>query len=335
MQGKDRVSKSLINDLGTIVILEKTDHRIPRIAISPTSRETFSRRFQRQGFPAIISGLVKTDIGWNLNYLAQELEAEEFLIRYYGSARYNQDKREWTSIGSGVQTKHLRFRDYVKLLRTREAHEHDIYLAKCPIISTPLASNPVLQDIAQGLKSLGFKRPASGLNLWVGPGGHLECLHYDPTDGVLIQLHGKKRIILFPPSQTKNLYPYPIYIHLRHGLKLRCWFSQVYPDAPDLLAFPRLEKALSEKYEILLNPGEALYIPAGWWHEVTALGDDMVCSINQFWGVNSYWRSMTTYNRWRAFIGSFCAIPSTVLSLIIAAAKGQGKEKLKEISQML
>ncbi|MBD1912837.1 MULTISPECIES: cupin-like domain-containing protein [unclassified Leptolyngbya] len=315
--------------------LKQTDHSIPRISLSQLSHKTFVDRFQRQGFPVIVSDLVNTNLDWDLDYLCQELDSYEFLLRYYGSDRYKQDKREWTSIGSGVQIKRLPFRDYAKLLRNHEAHEHDIYLAKCPLTNTPLAEEQTLQDIAQKLKQLGFIKPASAPNLWIGPGGHIECLHYDPTDGVLIQLHGTKRLILFPPSQTANLYPYPIHTHLRYGLKLRCWFSQVYPDTPNLEVFPRFRNALSHKYEILLNPGEALYIPAGWWHEVTALGNEMVCSVNQFWGVYPIRRSITTWNRWRAFLGSFCAIPYTLLSLLVAVCKGRGREKIKEITQML
>lgn len=310
-------------------------HSISRVSISSLGLETFAEQFQQQGTPVIITGLVNSEVDWNLDYLCQQLKTQEFLLRYYGNARYQQDKREWTSIGSGVQVQRLPFKEYAELLRSGEAHEHDIYLAKCPVANTALAKTQTLQAIDQQLGQLGLNRPASGSNLWIGPSGHVECLHYDPADGVLIQLHGSKKVVLFPPSQTANLYPYPVSVHLYRGLKLRCWFSQVYPDAPDFEAFPRLKEALCDKYEIVLNQGEALYIPAGWWHEVTALGDGMVCSVNRFWRVYPTLRAISTWTRWRVYLGSVCAVPHTLFSLFAAICKGKGPQKFQEILRML
>jgi lysine-specific demethylase 8/hypoxia-inducible factor 1-alpha inhibitor (HIF hydroxylase) len=55
-----------------------------------------------------------------------------------------------------------------------------------------------------------------------------------------------------------NLSPFPIFIHLRHGLKLRSSFSQVYPEKPDFKSFPKLKEALRHKQEVILNQGEVL-----------------------------------------------------------------------------
>jgi lysine-specific demethylase 8/hypoxia-inducible factor 1-alpha inhibitor (HIF hydroxylase) len=52
------------------------------------------------------------------------------------------------------------------------------------------------------------------------------------------------------------LLTFPVYAHLRHGLKLRAWFSQVYPDKPDFESFPKLKEALQHKQELILNQGE-------------------------------------------------------------------------------
>jgi lysine-specific demethylase 8/hypoxia-inducible factor 1-alpha inhibitor (HIF hydroxylase) len=132
-----------------------------------------------------------------------------------------------------------------------------------------------------------------------------------------------------------NLYPFPIFIHLRHGLKLRSSFSQVYPENPDFQSFPKLKKALRHKYEVILNQGEVLFIPAGWWHEVTALGDEMVCSVNRFWGVYPTSRIVFSRIRWRIYIGYLLALPDVVLKLAIALFSRDNKQKLSKILQML
>jgi hypothetical protein len=310
-------------------------HSIPSVSIADLTPDLFATHYKKKGVPVLITGLLKPEWDWNLDYLCQQLGDREFLLRYYGKERYQQDKREWINIGSGVPPKSKPFTEYASLLRSHEAHKQDIYLAKCSIQATPLAETEAVSTLNTQLAHLGFNQPASTLNIWVGPGGHMECLHYDPMDGTLIQLHGAKKVVLFPPSQTWNLYPYPFYAHLQYGLRLRSWFSQVYPDRPDFQAFPKLEEAMRHRYDLILNPGEILYIPAGWWHEVTALGDEMVCSINRFWRVYPTQRALFFWGRWRAYLGSACAVPNVLFSLAVALFSRERKQKIKEILQML
>jgi hypothetical protein len=45
-------------------------------------------------------------------------------------------------------------------------------------------------------------------NVWISSNKHDTGLHYDDEDGVLTVINGEKEIILFPPSDSKYLYPY-------------------------------------------------------------------------------------------------------------------------------
>lgn len=308
---------------------------IPRVPLASLTQPIFFERYQKPGFPVVMTGLIDPESGWDLDYLCQKLGNREFLLRQYGKRRYQQDKRDWETIGSGVKTESRPFLEYAEMLRSREAHNHDIYLAKCAIDRTDLNETEALNIARKKLSQLGFDKPISPFNIWVGPGGHNECLHYDQMDGTLLQLYGTKKVVLFPPSQTSNLYPFPLYVHLFRGLKLRSWFSQLYPDRPDFQSFPKFAQALRYKREVILNPGEILYLPAGWWHEVTALGDDMVCSINRFWRVYPTTRAIFSGSRWRAYLGSICAIPHVLVSLAIALLSQDRKQKIREIRQML
>jgi len=47
-------------------------------------------------------------------------------------------------------------------------------------------------------------------NIWISSGTHDTGLHYDDEDGILTVISGEKDIILFPPSDTKYLYPYEV-----------------------------------------------------------------------------------------------------------------------------
>jgi hypothetical protein len=311
---------SLENNIMTSQFQEVREHtqvtapaQIARIHASFMTPTLFFEQYQQLGTPVVITGLLDSEPDWDLDFLCQKLNAQEFAVRCYGSDRYQQDKRQWTDIGSGVELRKMTFLKYAASLRSGEAHRQDMYLAKCPIRETELSKTPVFRS---AVEQLGLRFPASNFNLWVGPGGHVECLHYDASDGTLMQLHGEKKLLLFPPSQTYNLYPFPVYAHFRHGLKLRSWFSQVYPDAPDFKAFPKLREALQHRYEVILRRGELLYIPVGWWHEVTALGNEMSCSVNQFWHVYPLRRALRSWVKWRAHLGSICAIPHSLVSLL-------------------
>ncbi|GAB4375098.1 MAG: hypothetical protein Kow00121_20420 [Elainellaceae cyanobacterium] len=305
---------------------------IERIDGSNLIAKDFYQRYQHAGLPVVIQGLLDTELTWNLDYLCQHLGHLEFPVRHYGRSRYQQDKREWTSSGSGADAQTLLFADYVDLLRSGEAYQHDLYLARCSLQHTPLAELPTLQRIDE---QLGLRFPVTYFNLWVGPGEHTSCLHYDPMDGMLIQLCGTKKVLLFPPSQLYNLYPIPVFKHLRYGLKLRSVYSQVYPDCPDFDAFPRFRDAIDYAQEIILSPGEMLFLPAGWWHEITAVGNDAVCSINRWWHVLPLSRALLSWSKWRAHFGSLLAVPHIAGNLLAALSSDHTQAELNKLAQRL
>jgi hypothetical protein len=80
-------------------------------------------------------------------------------------------------------------------------------------------------------------------------------LHYDPTalPVMLFQVYGEKEWVLFSPSDTPYMYA--------DGTRL----SKVpNPDSPDLARFPLFAKAKPIRF--IQHPGEAVYLPAFWWH---------------------------------------------------------------------
>ncbi len=305
---------------------------ILRVDISSLTSETFAERYQKTGTPVLITGLLETEPDWNLEYLSEKFGNQAFLFRNYGGERYKQDVRQWKSIGSGVDMQSMGFTEYAELLRNQKAHESDICLGKCPLKNTTLADTPPLKTIGE---KLNLTKPASDLNIYVTPGGHSSGLHYDSLDGTLMQLHGAKRVVFFPPSQTYNLYPFPVYLHLRYGLKLRAWFSQACLENPDFQSLPKFREALEHKREVILNRGETLYIPAGWWHEVISLGDEMVCAVNRFWRVYPTSRAVFSWNRWRAVLGIISALPYSFLNFAIALGSRNRKQNLGKLSHRL
>ena len=107
------------------------------------------------------------------------------------------------------------------------------------------------------------------LNLWVGNKTR-SGLHFDNADNLFGQFYGRKRASLVSPESSKSLYPF-----------LDCPSkSQVNLDTPDFKRHPNSKKI--EVWEYELSPGDALYIPRGWWHHICSEGISM--SINCWHG---------------------------------------------------
>lgn len=96
---------------------------------------------------------------------------------------------------------------------------------------------------------------------WLGPAGTVTPLHCDYDDNLFAQIWGSKRIILAPPHHDEFLYP--------REANAILFGSPFDPEAPDYERFPLARQATL--IECLVEPGDMLYVPAGWYHQVRSL----------------------------------------------------------------
>lgn len=112
------------------------------------------------------------------------------------------------------------------------------------------------------LRPLATQQPFFGdfafAKLWLGQKGIVMPIHYDATDNLYVMEWGRKRAIIGAPGQLDELYRYP------NGHPL-VGSSQVNLTAPDLPRYPHFEKA--KLREVIVGPGDVLYLPAWWWHQ--------------------------------------------------------------------
>ncbi|XP_061858564.1 tRNA wybutosine-synthesizing protein 5 isoform X2 [Colius striatus] len=120
-----------------------------------------------------------------------------------------------------------------------------------------------------------FRISSAGLQLWT---------HYDVMDNFLIQVTGRKRVVLYSPRDAPYLY--------LSGTK-----SEVLDvDNPDLEKYPLFVKA--KRYQCFLEAGDVLFIPALWFHNV--ISEDFGVALNVFWKhlpAESYDKSDTYGNK--------------------------------------
>jgi hypothetical protein len=112
--------------------------------------------------------------------------------------------------------------------------------------------------------------------LWLGNRSRIAA-HYDMSHNLACAVSGKRQFTLFPPDQIGNLYVGPLDFNMAGQPASLVDFA-----APDFDRFPKFRDALSAAIIIDLEPGDALYLPALWWHHVEAAGPFNLL-VNYWW----------------------------------------------------
>ena len=111
--------------------------------------------------------------------------------------------------------------------------------------------------------------------LWVGNEA-IVTAHYDSSDNLACAIAGRRRFILFPPEQTCNLYPGSL-----SATPAGTPVSMVNINEPDFEKYPLFKLAQAEAYSVELEPGDAIFIPMIWWHQVESL--EKVNALMNYW----------------------------------------------------
>jgi hypothetical protein len=113
--------------------------------------------------------------------------------------------------------------------------------------------------------------PAKGL--FVCPAGGRTRLHVDPwaSDACLCQVTGQKRFIMYPPSGAKFLSDGESVVDI---------------DQPDNIRHPEW-KSITPAIDVTLSSGDAIFIPAGWFHAAVALTPSVSITWNFVHAVNA------------------------------------------------
>lgn len=120
------------------------------------------------------------------------------------------------------------------------------------------------------------KSGPSHVNAWIGTGGTRTPLHFDSYDNLFVQVVGSKYIRLYDKSETSKLY---VIKGNDNSYSRQGNMSAVDCEKENYSIHPQAESA---KYtEVILFPGDAVYIPAKTWHYVRGLSTS--ASVNFWW----------------------------------------------------
>ncbi len=220
---------------------------IPRV--KRISKEDFVKNYVQPQKPVVIENLIEDWPAfkkWDLDYI-KELAGDKVVPLY--------DDRPITSeYKFNEPHAEMKMADYIDLLKSKPT-DYRIFLYHL------MKEVPALQK--------DFKFPKIGLRiikqlpmLFFGGENSKVFMHYDIDFANILHFHfhGKKQCIIYPPSESKYLYKVPHALISREDIDYR---------SPDLEKFPALKKAKGFVTE--LNHGETLYMPEGYWHQMTYL----------------------------------------------------------------
>jgi hypothetical protein len=234
-----------------LLVRLRRDHR-GEIAIerrAMPSADELRTRYWAPGVPVIVTGLVTRwpAFGrWTPADLAARF-GDVTIQACVGREGVSRPDADWAEV-----RRRLPLREFVALLDGGAGNDAYV-IAKNDLLCNP-ALAPLLDEIELPPEIFGPRLDPTRMALWLGGAGTHTPLHHDTDNAMFAQVYGRKRLRLAPPESLALL-------DRSDGLYCR-WDPRTDEDLRD---------APEPLVEIELQAGEALFIPAGWWHQVDAL----------------------------------------------------------------
>jgi hypothetical protein len=210
------------------------------------TREDFQKNYMLPQRPVIIKKLYGKDAevyNWTFDYFQKELGNIDVGIFDDESDK----KKEFKSYKKAPRT--MKFGEYLNLIQEKPTTKR-LFLFNVFKYKKELHKHFTFPNIAD--KVLTFLPLA-----FFGGQGALTRIHRDMDNSCvfLTELIGQKRVVLFDPKYSKNLYQFPFSTH-----------TSIDINHPDFKKYPALKNA--KGIDCLIGPGDTIFMPAGWWHHI-------------------------------------------------------------------
>ena len=166
-----------------------------------------------------------------------------------------------------------RMRDITKRLRAlgEDGASNDFYVTAYNDRTNNVSLAPLWKDLGP----ISILEPTGGNDgfFWMGPKGTLTPFHHDLTNNLLVQVKGRKKVRMVPSWEVGRMRNF-----------VHC-FSSREPDDWDAMAE---DPSLPPLLETVIGPGDAIFLPIGWWHHVEALDASISMSFTNFRADNDF-----------------------------------------------
>jgi hypothetical protein len=234
------------------------------------SRADFLENYYAKNIPLILTDITK-------NWQALSLWNPEYLKENYGQVEIevqsdrNSDRLYELNIDKHRQK--MQMADYAdNVVKGGATNNYYMVANNGNIEKTALRG--LLKDIEIFPEYLDPQNINCTTFFWFGPAGTITPLHHDPVNLIFVQVYGRKVWKIISPYFTHRLYNY-------QGV-----FSAVDVEDPDYEKYPLFYQV--PIIEVTLNPGDAIFMPVGWWHTVKSLDISISMSFTNFVFPNKY-----------------------------------------------
>lgn len=227
----------------------------------------FLARHWIPGVPLVVTDLVTTWPAWHRWQFAAL--AERFggvpITACIGRAHVVDPDPDWQHLVRTVPFGELLDRC------ARDEGGNDAYLIAKNAAFTISGLRALLDDVVLPPAWFGPRPVPARMGLWIGAGGTHTPLHHDTDNSMFCQVRGRKRFRLAPPES----------LALLDGS--RGVYSHWDPRDDDAVG-----AGPEPLIELVIEAGEALFLPAGWWHQVDALTPSISVTVLEFAWPNDF-----------------------------------------------
>lgn len=258
----------LLTAFDQLASLQPQAHTVERRA--GVSRAEFYEQYYAANRPVILQDLLykwPAMTSWTPAYLRSKVSEE--LVEIMA----NRDSDPHYEVNSERHRKLLRFADYVDMVYSGRVTNDYYMVANNGFFRRP-GAQALLADFSAFPEYLDPATADRQCFFWFGPAGTVTPLHHDGCNILVCQVAGQKHFNLIPANQWPFIYTEPGF------------FSGIDVEQPDLDRRPQFRKATV--LEVTLEPGEVLFIPVGWSHQVRTLEPSIMISFTNFLFPNSY-----------------------------------------------
>ncbi len=224
--------------------------------------EVFKKEYYEPGIPVVLKGLAKewpAYSKWNWDFFKQQVGHKKVPI-------YNNVKSDaYTPVNSADDYK--LFGDYIDMI-SRGPAAWRVFLFNIFDHAPELINDFTWPEHL--MKGFIKKYPM----LFTGGAGSITHMHFDIDLSHILhtQFGGRKRVLMFPFHEQYKLYRKPWEV-----LSLADFSNYYVEGNVDYEKFPALK--LAQGLDFILEPGDTLFMPSGYWHHMEYLDSGFAMSL--------------------------------------------------------